>query len=139
MLNEFFNTFLASLALEASKKIWKAVRDRDDNRILRALSHYTIETIRRRRQRLPFSFYECIGGIITPFHDPESAHIDMDEVPFGLYRRALRLAKVQAKLGKLPNFDFTVKGSKYIYRVCTETNFFRSHTLVFYRRPRLLI
>ena len=140
MFSDFINTLLSALALAILGKIWKAAGGhRDDNRISRVMSHYTTGALRRRHQKLPFLFYECIGGIITPFHDPKSAHIDMGEVPHELYKKAERLAKVQAKLGRLPNFDFTVKGSKHIYRVCTETDLFRSHTLVFYRRPRLLI
>lgn len=140
MFDEFINTFLSTLALSALAKIWKIGRRQNGaNRALHVLSHYTVRAVRRRHQRLPFSFYECIGGIIVPFSNPGSAHIDMDEVPHKLYKMAERLGKTQAKLGRVPNFDFNVKGSKNIYRVCTETDYFRVHTLVFYRRPRLLI
>lgn len=140
MLNEFINTFLSALAIATLAKIWKICRRQNGtNRFLHVLSHYTVEAVRRRRQRLPFSFYECIGGIITPFHDPKSAHIDMAEVPSVLFEKALRLGEVHATLGRFPDFDFTVRGSSYIYRVCTETHHFKSHTLVFYRRPRLII
>ena len=134
-----FDGLINAILSNVIVRLFQHFAGRLNKRILPTLSHYTTGAVRRRRQGLPFSFYECIGGIITPCHDPRSAHIDMEDVPHWLFKIAERLAKVQSEIGRIPSFDFNVKETKYIYRICTETDIFRSHTLVFYRRPRLFI
>ena len=134
-----FDALINAILSNVIVRLCQHISGRLNRRILPILSHYTIGTIRRRRQRWPFCFYECSGGIITSFHDPKSAHIDMEDVPHWLFKIVERIAKVQSELGRIPSFDFNGKGPKYIYRICTETDVFRSHTLVFYRRPRLFI
>ena len=138
MVSDFINTFLSALALAILGKIWKATGAyRDANRIIHVLSHYTTGVVKRLRQGLPCPFYKCIGGIIVPLHAPNSAHIDMDEVPDDLYRAAEEMGMIYAKIGLVPNFDFTVEDRDDIYRICAVPEF-GSHILAFYRRPRLL-
>ena len=132
---EFINAILSNVII----RLFQGVFGRMNKRILPTLSHYTIEAVRRRHQGLPFCFYECRGGIITPLPEPDSALTVMDDVPDEIYEEAVTRGTEQAKLGGFPNFDFKIKGAKYIYRVYASTVFFHSHTLAFYRRPRLFV
>ena len=123
---------LVSIVVGVSKHMYGRI----NKRILSTLSHY-LGTVKRRRQGLACPLYECLGGIIVPLHDVDSAYFDMAAVPDWIYKAAEAAGRIYAKLGRLPDFDFKVQDGDHIYRICAEPGF-SSHTLAFYRRPRLL-
>ena len=99
---------------------------------------YSLDVLERVLSGKEFSLYDCIGGIIVPIGDPSGQCTDMNDVPNGLYQRALKMALVQMAAGKSPTFDLRVIGEWEVYWIHAGREN-EVHVLSFFRRPRLFV
>ena len=97
---------------------------------------YSLDVLDRASSGKEFPLYECIGGIVVPIGQPAGQHNDMDNVPNGLYERALKMALLKAAEGMPPSFDLKVMGKRDVYWIHAGREG-RVHALSFFRRPRL--
>lgn len=97
---------------------------------------YFLEVFERLFAGKEFPLYECLGGIVAPIHDPHQQQVDMNDVPDGLYQRALNMARVQVSHGMVPRFDLKVMGRRDVYWIHAGQEG-PVHVLSFFRRPRL--
>ena len=97
---------------------------------------YSLDVLERASSGKEFPLYECIGGIVVSNGEPREQYNDMDDVPNGLYERALKMALVQAADGKPPTFGLKVMGKRDVYWIHAGREG-RVHVLSFFRRPRL--
>ena len=101
------------------------------------LWRYSLDVAQRIWDKDPHPLYECIGGIVVPIADPDKEHMDMDDVPRHLYKKALGLARIQVAQGMPPRFDLKVLGKRDLYLIYAGQSG-GIHFLTFYRRPRFL-
>ena len=99
---------------------------------------YSLNVLERVLSGKEFPLYDCIGGIIVPIGDPSGQYNDMNDVPDGLYQRALKMAVVQMAAGKPPSFDLKVVGDREVYWIHAGREN-EVHVLSFFRRPRLFV
>ena len=102
------------------------------------LFRYSLNVLKRLSSGMEFPLYDCIGGIIVPIGDPSGQYNDMNDVPNGLYQRALKMALVQMAAGKSPSFDLRVMGNREVYWIYAGREN-EVHVLSFFRRPRLFV
>ena len=91
-------------------------------------------SLRRRREGIPYPFWEAIGGIMYNLTTNEMVP-DMQDVPSELYNRAVGLAESSSVPGMLPAFDQKVLSPRWTYRMVAVQGG-KTHGLFFYRRPK---
>lgn len=97
------------------------------------LSHFWA-SLRRRREGIPYPFWESIGGIVYNLTTNEMVP-DMRDVPTELYNRAVGIAASRSIPGMLPAFDQKVLSPQWTYRMVAVRDG-QTHGLFFYRRPK---
>ena len=120
-----------------SREAVQAILQGSEYTVLRANSNVWLHfwgSVRRRREGIPHSSWEPMGGI---FYNTYTRKLtpDMEQVPDELYQRAVNAAKGLATRGRLPHFDTKVLGPDWTYRMVAILEG-QTHVLAFYRRPK---